>query len=89
MGTFLITYDLHKPGQDYKDLHEAIKAVGTWWHCLDSNWIVKSTATAEQIRNTLTPHIDANDALLVVRLSGEGAWRGFSTECSDWLKNNL
>lgn len=30
-----------------------------------------------------------NDELLVVCLTGEGAWTGFSDECSNWLKNNL
>jgi len=33
--------------------------------------------------------IDSNDELLVLCLTGEGAWIGFSKKCSDWLKNNL
>ncbi len=89
MTTYLITYDLNRPGQNYNELFEAIKAVGTWWHCLDSTWIVKSNLTAVQVRDSLSPKIDNNDSLLVVALSGAGAWTGFSDECSTWLKNNL
>ena len=30
------------PGQNYESLIDAIKAIaGTWWHCLDSTWIIK------------------------------------------------
>lgn len=90
MSTYLITYDLSQPGRDYSGLYEAIKGVGsTWWHCLESNWIVKTNSNAVAIRDTILPHIDSNDKLLVVKLSGEGAWKGFDTECSNWLKNNL
>jgi hypothetical protein len=89
MKSYLIGYDLRKPGQDYKDLIEAIKKLGTWWHCLDSTWIIKSNLSAEQIRDKLTPHIDANDKLLVVKLFREAAWIGFDKNCSDWLQNNL
>lgn len=87
--SYLIGYDLNKSGQDYTTLIEAIKKLGTWWHCLDSTFIVKSSSSAALIRDHLNQFIDSNDELLVVCLTGEGAWTGFSKECSDWLKNNL
>ena len=91
MKTYLIGYDLNKSGQDYKKLIDQIKKIGTWWHCLDSTWIIKckDTYTAVSIRDYLKKYIDSNDELLVVRLSGEGAWCGFSQDCSKWLKDNL
>lgn len=46
---YLITYDLKKPGQDYSNVHDAIKSCGTWWHYLESTWLVDSYLTAEQI----------------------------------------
>ncbi len=89
MATYIIGYDLKKPGQDYSSLFEAIKKLGNWWHCLDSTWIIKHDGPATSIRDALTPHIDSNDRLLVTKLSGEAAWAGFSDDCSKWLKNNL
>jgi hypothetical protein len=90
MTTYLVGYDLNKPNQDYAELIEAIKAIsgGTWWHNLDSTWIFRSELSALEIRNALTPHIDRNDELLVVALTGEGAWR-LSPRGSDWLLKYL
>lgn len=89
MNSYLVGYDLNKTGKDYNSLIAGIKKLGTWWHCLDSTWIVKSSLTAVQIRDSLKPLIDSNDELLVARLGGGAAWTGFSKECSDWLTNNL
>lgn len=90
MRTYMIGYDLNKPGKDYSGLIGAIKEMFTvWWHNLDSTWIVRSNLTAEQIRDKLQPFLDSSDELLVTRLSGEGAWVGFSRTASDWLLNNL
>ena len=91
MDTLFIGYDLHKPKtwDDYKDLISAIKAIsGTWWHCLDSTWFVRTSMTCVEVRDLLLPHIDANDDLVVVMLNHEGAWY-LNKECSDWLKKNL
>ncbi|WP_321307678.1 CRISPR-associated protein Cas2 [Marinifilum fragile] len=89
MNSYLIGYDLNKAGQDYESLIDQIKKIGTWWHCLDSTWIVKSNLTAVEIRDALKEYIDDNDELLVIKLSREAAWTGFSDECSNWLKDNL
>lgn len=40
MSIYLITYDLMAPGKDYNKLFDAIKKLGSWFHCLDSTWIV-------------------------------------------------
>lgn len=89
MATFLIGYDLNKPAQNYGELIEAIKRVGMWWHHLDSTWVFKSDSTCIAIRHYLLPYIVQNDELLLVKLTGDGAWNGFNKAGSDWLKNNL
>ena len=89
MAAFLITYDLNRPGQNYPQLYKAIERLGGWWHHIESNWIVISSDTAAQIRDTIAKYIDFNDKLLVAKLSGDAAWQGFSTEGSEWLKDNL
>lgn len=87
--THLISYDLNNPGKNYSPLYDAIKNIGTWWHCLDSTWLVSTTMAATQVRDKLKPFLDQNDELLVAELSGEAAWIGFNYECSNWLKNQL
>jgi hypothetical protein len=90
MSTYLVGYDLDKPGQKYKNLEEEIKALGAWWHHLDSTWLVVSELSTTQVRDRLQQHIDANDKLIVVRVTGtEAAWYGFSEEGGQWIKDNL
>ncbi len=89
MNTILIGYDLNKTGQDYSTLIEKIKTFATWWHHLDSTWIVKTDLTCVQVRDILKSLIDSNDELLVVKLTSEGAWCGFNEKGSKWLKDNL
>jgi hypothetical protein len=71
MAVYSISYDLHNPGQNYEDLHEAIKDFGGWWHHLESTWLVDTSSSASDIAEELYPHLDSNDELLVTRLSGE------------------
>lgn len=87
----MIGYDLNRPGQDYSDLIDAIKRIsgGSWWHCLDSTWIIMTDLNAVQIRDQLSPHMDPNDELLVAGLTGEAAWVGFNDQCSNWLLQSL
>ena len=40
MALLLIGYDLTRPGQNYPGLIEGIKELGSWWHCLDSTWLL-------------------------------------------------
>lgn len=91
MKTFLIGYDLNKAGQDYSDLIDAIKKESVyWWHHLDSTWLIvtNDSKTAVSIRDTLKTHIDGNDELLVVEVTGDPrAWAGFSDKGSAWLKD--
>jgi hypothetical protein len=94
MTTYLIIYDINKEGAAYSEanrrLIEKIKSLfSTWWHHLDSTWIVVTSLTAAQVRNALQPVLDSNDELLVVKSGEEGAWCGFSQAGSGWLKQNL
>ena len=90
MSTFCIGYDLNGTGKDYSDLIDAIKALGPWWHHLDSTWLVKSPLTATAIRDKLKPFLDIDDELLVMDATGDArAWTGFKKSGSDWLKETF
>ena len=73
MKAYLISYDLDKPGQDYSRLINRLEQYGAV-RILYSEWVLKTTWTAVQLRNDLQTYIDSNDLLLVVGLSGEAAW---------------
>ncbi len=91
MPSYLITYDLTKPNRNYSALYDAIKGLsGTWAHVTESSWVVVGTnLTSITIRDTLAASIDNNDEIFIAKLSGEAAWRGLSTDQTEWLKKHI
>jgi hypothetical protein len=90
MATLLVGYDLNAPGQSYDKLYDALKSTRTWWHNLDSTWLIVTNETPVELRNRLARHLDPNDELLVIDITGDAAaWRGFSEKSSKWLKETL
>jgi len=89
MSAYIVTYDLHTPGQKYACLKEKIEAYGYYCHLQGSVWIIVASNDAKSIRDNLQSCLDNNDSLFVARLSGEAAWTGFSDETTKWLKEGL
>jgi hypothetical protein len=81
---YLITYDLNKTGKNYNGLYEEIKKIGKWWHYLDSNWLVDTNSSTNQISDALKTQIDADDNLLVIRVTKDYAgW--LPKDAWEWL----
>lgn len=91
MSSFMISYDLHTPGQKYDALTNTIKNACTRkWKLLDSTWLVTYSGTSGQLVDTLKKCLDANDNLIVVSLDGKGAWWGYDlTKYTPWIKQTL
>lgn len=89
MSIYTVGYDLNKPGQDYTDLINALKTYDSWWHNLDSTWIIETNDSPVQVRDNLAQYLDKNDELLVAVIAAPAAWSGFNKSASDWLLNHL
>jgi hypothetical protein len=90
MPAFMIGYDLSREKKNRDQLMDAIKAVGhSYWHFLDSTWLVVTDKTAAEIRDALKDYIDGGEELLVAELTGKWASRGFNAKATDWLRSNL
>lgn len=90
MAVYLITYDLHKAGQDYEGLYEAIKnsSTGVWSHRLDSTWIIKSNLTVNEVSNNIKAKVDDNDHFLVIEVkNNKQGW--LPKEAWNYLNNNV
>jgi hypothetical protein len=90
-ATVLIAYDIHPPaGEAYDELIAAIKALGTWWHHLETIWIVKCNHTPAYVKNQLGQRIGSDDQLLVLDISGDTAeWLGINETGAKWLTDNV
>lgn len=80
----LISYDLNRPGQDYTALHDEIKKAETWWHHLDSTWIIQTSHGPEEWQRRLSRYMDENDSLLVIEVCRNyNGW--LPQKAWDWL----
>ncbi len=87
MSTLLVTYDLKKPGQDYKDFYAVIKSYG-WARLSESSYAIATTETPKTVIDKLLPHVDQNDRLFVIGLGQY--WAGLGPQdVYNWLKQNL
>ena len=88
--TFLVTYDLKRPGQNYSDLYDAIKSEGDWQHPLESIWAVKTgiSVSAGTLYKRLRPLIDENDSLFIVEITDQDRQGWLAKSFWTWLKEN-
>jgi hypothetical protein len=75
MSRFLVSYDLMSPGRNYKNLTDALVALGAR-PVLLSQWVVRTNLTATQLRDHLRRFMDTNDRLLVNDFS---TWASYNT----------
>lgn len=87
--TYLITYDLSKPGQKYEELLRKIKSYPGWSRLGGSAYIILTPNNPVEIRSFLTTDLDRNDKLFVGVISAPAAWTNLGEEVSLWLNNNL
>ncbi len=91
VATILIAYDIHPPkGEAYDELIKVIQSLGTWWHHLETIWIVQCAHTPGEIRDRLKSHIGIEDQLLIIDISGDAAGSvGVNESGSKWLEDNI
>jgi hypothetical protein len=90
MNTILVSYDLHAPGRDYTKLLDHLKSYDTWANLLESVWLLKTDSTTAQVRDAAAKHIDQNDTIFAVDVTGRswGSWN-LSDEVVTWIKSNM
>ena len=89
MNTYIISYDLSEPGQNYEDVLNAIKEHSGWARLGGSAYVVLSENSTAEVRDKIAAAIDSNDKLFVGTINAPAAWIGLTDDVSDWLKNNL
>jgi hypothetical protein len=83
---YLITYTLKTPNWNYARFYTALQSLGSWWHYLDSTWVIKdSLYTTEQMYNIVAPGLSIKDFILIVEIA-PGTNYGFLPKAAwDWL----
>lgn len=85
----LITYDLKQPDRDYTALFNVIKQIGdSWWHYLDSTWIIKTNMSVIDSAILIRKTMDQNDLLFVVDISDKEHEGWLPSKAWEWFKDN-
>ena len=88
MTVYCVSYDLNKTGQKYNALIEELKESPSWWHYLDSTWLIYTSETADQLSARLLKHTDQNDRLLIIKVVRE--YQGWLTEEAwEWIREHI
>lgn len=92
MNSLLISYDVPTENSDviYEKIIQRIKQYGFWAKPLESVWIIKTSKTANEVRDELIQFSAPNIKLFVVDVTSS-FWASFniSDKVTDWLKNNI
>ena len=89
MNTYIISYDLHKPGQNYEELLKRIKSYPNWARLGGSAYVIQTENSHVQVRDYLNEVLDTNDKIFVGTVSAPAAWYGLGEEVSNWLLDKL
>jgi hypothetical protein len=76
MKRWLISYDLLKPGKDYQPLWDELKKLKAQ-RVLRSQWALRSSKSAIELRDYLKQYTDTTDRLLISPLDD---WASYNTE---------
>lgn len=69
MATYLVSYDLMKPGQSYDPLIRALEKAGAK-KALYSAWFLRTSSSAVEVRDWLKALVDTNDRIFVTEATG-------------------
>ncbi len=85
---YVVSYDLCKPGQDYKGLFDELQASPSWWHYLESTWLIATSESASELYNRLRGHLDGGDRLLIIQ-AGTDMQGWLPKEAWEWIEREL
>lgn len=85
MNTILVSYDLNAPGKDYTKLLEHLRSYGNRSKPLKSLWLIRTALTAAQVFDAAKPHLDQNDYILVIDVTGRAHKGILSAANVNWI----
>lgn len=89
MPVYLVTYDLKRPQQNYQGLYEVLKKADSWWHYLESTWLIKTSETVDAWQTRLRSTLDDNDLFMIMDLKPARYSGWLPQPAWDWIRTNL
>ena len=87
MKLYLISYDLKSPGRNYEGVYDVIKSALSWWHYLESTWIIRTNRDVGYWQEKICAAMDKNDSLLVIDVTNMGRDGWLPQKAWDWIRD--
>lgn len=84
---YMISYDLHAPTNNRKELEDAIESLGAWCKYLTTTYLIKSNLSLSTIQANLATILDNNDSMIIVKVTNINGW--LSNDKWDWINKNI
>jgi hypothetical protein len=85
---YVVSYDLRKPGRDYKGLFDELQASPGWWHFLEATWLIATSQSANELYDRLRVHLDGSDSILIIQ-AGTDMQGWLPKEAWEWIQREL
>ncbi|MBR6588120.1 MAG: hypothetical protein IKK82_11960 [Kiritimatiellae bacterium] len=86
MYLYLVSYDLKAPGRNYEGVFGVLKSALSWWHYLESTWIIRTSLTIDEWNDKLLAQIDRNDSLLIIDVTGKTRNGWLNKKAWEWIR---
>lgn len=83
---YLISYDLKAPNRNYDDLYAILKTAESWWHYLESTWLIYTSDGIEAWQMRIKSAIDNNDSFIIVDVTKEPRNGWLPKKAWEWIR---
>ena len=89
MSLKIVSYDLKSQNRDYTQLISAIKEEGSWWHYMESFWLLDTKKSVDDLVEKLKDLLDQEDRLLIIDLSSRDYNGWLPQTAYDWISKRI
>ena len=83
---YLISYDLKAPNRNYDDLYAILKTAESWWHYLESTWLIYTSDGIEAWQMRIKSAIDNNDSFIIVDVTKQPRNGWLPKKAWEWIR---
>lgn len=84
---YMISYDLHAPTNNRKELENTIESLGAWCKYLTTTYLIKSNFSLSTIQAKLATILDNNDSMIIAKVTNINGW--LNKDKWDWINANI
>ena len=82
----LVSYDLKSPNKNYEDLYTTLKTAESWWHYLESTWLLYTTDNLDDWQKKIKNVIDDNDNFIVIDITRQPRNGWLPKKAWEWIR---